>query len=437
MRIAEHVVRNPSGDQRPGLSVVRGLVNKRIAKVHLMAVNGQVGCAWVVARGFDVVHRAPLREVGKIFRDVAPVFSPVACHLHLPVVGTRPDQPRLFRRLGQRENHARIFHADVVGSEPSGNLLSALVIARQVRTDDLPAIAAVSRDVHKLAAHVNLVVIVGRNRDGEFPVEAVLHLCRRCARHVIGPHLDLAVLVRALVETRYCAADAARSGARGPDDVVVHRIRYGKTALASGHRVPRPARDVVAQEAAKLQAVARAAPRRAVLPIPVNEVGNLVINSDVIHLRDRQANVVPVVPTIYRNIHPPIVDHRHAIPVRGIDPHLVIVAAGIRRHLGERAAAIERPRKGRREEKHFVFVVRCNLRAGVVVRPPSELPVGVAHLPVLAAVVGTPQLPELPRAVRLRDAVASFNLRIHAVGIFLGHTHGDSTHGRVWQPMAL
>jgi len=66
-----------------------------------------------------------------------PVFPAVARHLHQPVIGAHPDQPRLFGRLRQRENHAGIFHADVVGSQPSGNLLTVLVVARQVGADDL------------------------------------------------------------------------------------------------------------------------------------------------------------------------------------------------------------------------------------------------------------------------------------------------------------
>jgi len=52
-----------------------------------------------------------------------------------------------------------------------------------------------------------------------------------------------------------------------------------------------------------------------------------------------------VFPRFYGNIHAAVIDHRHAIAVGGIDPHLVIVAAGISGHLGERVAAIERPRK--------------------------------------------------------------------------------------------
>jgi len=64
----------------------------------------------------------------------------------------------------------------------------------------------------------------------------------------------------------------------------------------------------------------------------------------VIDLRDGQVDVVPGVPAIDGNIHTAIVNHGHTIPVGGIDPHLVIVAAGIGGHLGERVAAIERPR---------------------------------------------------------------------------------------------
>jgi len=135
---------------------------------------------------------------------------------------------------------------------------------------------------------------------------------------------------------------------------VVRMIRYCEAALASGHRVPCAARDAVTGEATELQAVARAAPRRAVLPVAVNEVGNLVVHGDVVDLRNGQVDVVPGGPAIHRNIHAPIVDHGHAIPVGGIDPHLVIVAAGIGGHLGERVTAIER-RENDAEKKNTSF----------------------------------------------------------------------------------
>src|SRR5579859_1880241 len=114
--------------------------------------------------------------------------------------------------------------------------------------------------MHKLAAYVDLLVVLGRNGDREFPIEAVLHFRRGRASHIVWPDLDFAVLVGAFIEAGYGAADAARAGARGPDDVVIHGIRHGEAALASGHRVPGTARDVVAEEAAELQAVAGAAP---------------------------------------------------------------------------------------------------------------------------------------------------------------------------------
>ncbi len=170
---------------------------------------------------------------GIFLRDIGPVFSAVARDLHQPIVGARPDHARFFRRLRNRENRARIFHADVVGSEPAGNSLPAFVVARQVGTDNLPAIAAISCDVHKLAAHINLVVIVRRNRDREFPVKPILHFRRGCSGNVHRPNLDFAGLAIPFVEARHRAADASRAGAARPDDVVVHGIRRGESALAA------------------------------------------------------------------------------------------------------------------------------------------------------------------------------------------------------------
>src|SRR5437899_5406233 len=225
-----------------------------------MAVNGEVGGAGVEARGFDVVHRAPLGEVRKILRDIGPAFSSVTCHLDLAVVGAGPEQARLFRRLSQRKNYSGIFHTDIVWGEATGNLLAGFVVAGQVWADDLPTVAAIRGDMHELAAHVDLVVVLGRNGDGEFPVEAILHFGRGRASHIIGPDLDFAILVGAFIKAGYGAADAARAGARGPDDVVIHGIGHGEAALSSGHGVPGAAWDVVAEKAAELKAVAGAAP---------------------------------------------------------------------------------------------------------------------------------------------------------------------------------
>ena len=260
MRVAEHGVGNSICDRRPRAAVIRRLVNERIAVIHLMEVHGDVGRARFVARGLNIAHRSPVGKIRNILRDVGPILSAVARDLHESVVRACPDHTRLFRGLRDGENRARIFHADVVGSESAGDLLPALVVAGQVGADDLPAIPTVRRDVDILAAHVNFIVIVRRNRNRELPVESVLCLRGAGSGNIFGPDLDLARLVIPFVEARYGPAYTARACAAGPDNVVVHRIWRGEAAFTPGHRMPDTARDGSAQaggpataaEAAKL-----------------------------------------------------------------------------------------------------------------------------------------------------------------------------------------
>src|SRR5262249_14195678 len=152
------------------------------------------------------------------------------------------------------------------------------------------------------------------------------HLGGRSASDIVRPDFDLAILVIALIEPSDGAADAAGASAGGPDDVVVDRIGHSKAALATSDGVPGAPGNAVAEEAAELEAVARTAPGGAILAIAVDEVGNLVVDGDVIHLRNRQVHVVPGAAAVNRNVDPTVVHDRHAVAVCGIDPHFVIVA---------------------------------------------------------------------------------------------------------------
>ena len=81
------------------------------------------------------------------------------------------------------------------GVKPPETLLPALIVQRQVRADDLPAIAPVGGDVDVLTADVDLVVIVRRNQNREFPIEPVFHFGCRSAFRAFRPHFDIARLV--------------------------------------------------------------------------------------------------------------------------------------------------------------------------------------------------------------------------------------------------
>ena len=114
MSIAEHAVRNAAGDRLPGLAVILRFVNKWIAIVYLMEIDGKVSCAGVVARRFDVAHCSPRRQVGNVLRDVSPCLATIACQLHDSIIGACPDQTTLFWRLGDGKDHRRVLNADIV-----------------------------------------------------------------------------------------------------------------------------------------------------------------------------------------------------------------------------------------------------------------------------------------------------------------------------------
>src|SRR5262249_6493158 len=177
-------------------------------------VNGHVSRGRIVARGFDVGERSPLRKVGNVFGEVRPGFAAVAGQLQQTIIGSSPDHAGVLRRFGNSEHHAGIFHANVVRCETAGAAHSALVVARQVRTDDLPAVAAVGGYMHVLAADVHLVMVVRRDRDRELPVEAILDFGGGRAGDGFRPDLDVAVLAVTFVKTGDVAADAAGAGAR-------------------------------------------------------------------------------------------------------------------------------------------------------------------------------------------------------------------------------
>ena len=138
-----------------------------------MEVDGDVRRARLESRGLDAADGAERRQIRDVLRHVRPALAAVARHLNEAVVGAGPDHARLLRRLGNAVDDVEVLDTDVVGRESAGALLLALVVERQVRTDLLPALAAVGRLMDELAAGVDLVVIVRRDVERRVPDEAV------------------------------------------------------------------------------------------------------------------------------------------------------------------------------------------------------------------------------------------------------------------------
>src|SRR5262249_9565159 len=139
-------------------------------------------------------------------------------------------------------------------------------------------------------------------------------------------YLHFASLAISFIETRDGTADASGASSHRPNDVIIHRIRCREATFASRHGVPHTARDLCSPEAAKLQAVARPAVRRAILFVSINEIRDLIVERDVINLRDGQLNTIPNMPAIHGNAHTAVIHHCHTVAIYRINPHFMIIA---------------------------------------------------------------------------------------------------------------
>jgi len=94
------------------------------------------------------------------------------------IVGSSPYNSFLDRRFRDSEQNASVLNRQVIERQTSGRSHLSGVIGTEVRADDLPAFASIVCDMHILASHVDFVVVMGRDVDGEGPIETVFHDCQ-------------------------------------------------------------------------------------------------------------------------------------------------------------------------------------------------------------------------------------------------------------------
>src|SRR5260370_30469481 len=121
------------GNFCPALSKIGRFENIRIAIVHQMKVNTDVGRARIKMRGLDACNRAPGRQVFDVFRDVGPIRSSVPGEPNQPVVRARPNETLLNSRRRNRQYHLAIKLSDVVAAHPSGRIYAAGTLWRELR----------------------------------------------------------------------------------------------------------------------------------------------------------------------------------------------------------------------------------------------------------------------------------------------------------------
>src|SRR6185437_8311167 len=296
--------------------------------------------------------------------------------------------------------------------------------------------------VHELAAGIEGVVVEGREHQRELPHEAVLHLAGVRPQGIIGPDFDVADLPRTQIHAGNDAAHAAIARAARPDDVRVHWIRLGPAALAAADRMPgragdRPAelRRAAAASAPAGAGLAGAHVAAAILLVAEEVIGNVVVGGDVVDLGDRQLDMVPYHAAIVGDAHAAVVGHGHVGGIGGINPHVVVVAAG-RGHLRQIAPAIERMKEGVAEEIDLVGVVARNRGAVVIVGAALEPGIGAHHRPVAAIVGGHPEHAGLRGLAINGEAVAGLDHGVDAAGLRGGDGDVDLAKRRVRQAVA-
>ena len=345
-----------------------------------MKVDGHISGPRRVSRRLDVADRPPDWKPGDVRRDVRPSAAAVAGQLDKTVVCAGPDTALFYGGFSDGEDDTTVFDGEVVRGEPSRRSQFRGIVGRQIGTDQGPAPAGVGRHVDILAAHVNPVMVMGRNMDREGPVEPVFDGLRRRAVERFGPRLDTAdvacFIIRPL-EVRVIAS--------APDDGRIDRINDHVAAFAAGRGFPeRPRRGPILPPRV---AAARAFIGHPVLPSSVDAVRNLVIHRNVVHLGDGEIEPPPGPAPIEGDRGSAVVADHEPVRVRRVGPEIMGIAAPGNDLI--RITAVERPAHGVRGEIDLVRISGIHEEPGRVVRAFVE-EAGIARQPPILAIVVRP-----------------------------------------------
>ena len=252
----------------------------------------------------DLRDLAPWRQLRR--RDVLPRLASIARDLYLPVIRANPDRIRVFKRRTDGVDHAAMLA--LRGIRPFCKLSElsrhAGVLARQVGTDDVPALPAVRGLKQHVRSEIQRVRIGVREDERRSAVVAILARANDNRRNVL-------VLTRRLVELRGLAA---------VDDVRIERIRRDVSILFHTDRMPLAERDLA------VVATRRNARRPRLLLPAIHPIGKTIVGDHVIELRRRL--VVPSGPSlsaVHRDRRPLIDSQRDHLRILRIDPHGVVI----------------------------------------------------------------------------------------------------------------
>ena len=198
---ADEFSRRQSGvDPRPGGAVVRCPPDVGCHVLQLIAIGGDVGRSWRVVRGFDRGHAGEVAEL--LRRDAGPRHAGIAGDVQQAIVRAHPDQPGNERRFRRREDGGVVLGRGLVGSQSTGNARGFRIVAGQVGRNRRPVLAFVQRLEEAIPGSIQQVRVVRRHEQRGSPLKAVLRLARGMTVGSVGPDVDGAAQVVAVVDAK-------------------------------------------------------------------------------------------------------------------------------------------------------------------------------------------------------------------------------------------
>ena len=244
------------------------------------------------------------------------------------------------------------------------------VVAREIRTDRLPALSLIRRLEQDVGRRIKRCGIDRRDDDGRRPLEPVLHVGRRAATGRLRPDRDIAGFAEPMIVSRHDAVIRA-----GVDDVRVARIGSDVAAFAAADLIPVGVIDAAAA------GPARNRNGGVVLLRAVDPVRKLIVGDHVIKLTGRLVlERRPGPAAIPRDCRAAVVAVDHALRIVRRDPEAVVVGVGRTHHL-KRAASIGRFVDLQRRHIHRFRVLRVGDDVTVVPGALADARVPVHPLP--------------------------------------------------------
>src|SRR5437868_3269008 len=323
--------------------------------------------------------------------------------MYQAVIRPSPDGSLLNRRLDHREDHVVVLDARVVLCDwTAGRALLGAVVASQVSADYLPALPFIRRFVQVIARGVKHLRIVRRKDYREIPLETIFQIGRRMTHWIVGPRINVALLMRAMVVPGNQASVRTRI-----NNVGVARIGSDPSALAAAYVIP------VRGRYSELVGAARDLYRRVVLLRSIHVIREVIIESDAIELRRSLILRRPGSAAVGRDVCAAVVRIDHAQRIVWRDPEIMIVSMR-NAYAGISPAAVHGFIEAGVENVDRVDVDGIGIDASVVPCALPEITLFVDSGPGLSSVVGS----EYAALIRFYDGP-------YALGINRRHGNAD------------